>query len=39
MVPLAVTPIVVAVRKSLLNYGAAQFEQPDWTVVGFTKKK
>jgi peptide/nickel transport system substrate-binding protein len=34
-----VTPIAVAVRKGLVNYGAAQFEQPDWTVVGFTKKK
>ncbi|AWB93925.1 ABC transporter family substrate-binding protein [Aeromicrobium chenweiae] len=38
VVPLAVTPIVVAVRKDLANYGAAQFEQPDWTRVGFTKK-
>ena len=39
IVPLAMTPIAVAVRKSLVNYGAAQFEQPDWTAVGFTKKK
>ena len=39
VVPLAVTPIAVAVRTGLVNYGAAQFEQPDWTVVGFTKKK
>jgi len=39
VVPLAVTPIAVAVRKGLVNYGAAQFEQPDWTVVGFTKKQ
>ena len=38
VVPLAVTPIAVAVRKGLVNYGAAQFEQPDWTVVGFTKQ-
>ena len=38
IVPLAMTPIVVAVRKTLVNYGAAQFEQPDWTAVGFTKK-
>jgi peptide/nickel transport system substrate-binding protein len=38
VVPLAVTPIAVAVRTGLVNYGAAQFEQPDWTVVGFTKK-
>ncbi|WP_159542149.1 ABC transporter family substrate-binding protein [Aeromicrobium sp. 9AM] len=39
VVPLAVTPIAVVVRKGLVNYGAAQFEQPDWTMVGFTKKK
>lgn len=39
IVPLAVTPIAVAVRKGLVNYGAAQFEQPDWTIVGFTKKQ
>lgn len=38
MVPLAVTPIAVGVRKNLVNYGAAQFERPDWTIVGFTKK-
>ena len=37
MVPLAVTPIVVAVRDDLRNYGAAQFEQPDWTLVGLAK--
>ncbi len=38
MVPLTVTPIVMAVREDLRNYGAAQFEQPDWTIVGFVKK-
>jgi peptide/nickel transport system substrate-binding protein len=38
MIPLAVTPTVVAVRKGLVNYGAAQFEQPDWTTVGFVTK-
>lgn len=38
VVPLAVTPIAMGVRKGLVNYGAAQFEQPDWTVVGFTEK-
>ncbi len=38
MVPLNVTPIVMAVREDLRNYGAAQFEQPDWTIVGFVKK-
>lgn len=39
MVPIGVTPIVMAVRKGVVNYGAAQFEQPDWTVVGFIKEK
>lgn len=38
MVPLSVTPLVMAVRKDLRNFGAAQFEQPDWTIVGFVKK-
>ncbi|MFC5676613.1 ABC transporter family substrate-binding protein [Aeromicrobium endophyticum] len=38
VVPLAVTPVVLGVRKGLVNYGAAQFEQPDWTSVGFVKK-
>ena len=39
VIPLATTPIAVAVRDGLVNYGAAQFEQPDWTLVGFTKKR
>lgn len=39
VVPLAVTPIAVAVQDGLVNYGAAQFEQPDWTAVGFLTKK
>ncbi|MBD8608415.1 ABC transporter family substrate-binding protein [Aeromicrobium sp. CFBP 8757] len=38
MIPLAVTPVTVAVRNGLVNYGAAQFEQPDWTTVGFVTK-
>jgi peptide/nickel transport system substrate-binding protein len=38
VIPLAVTPVVVGVRKGLVNYGAAQFEQPDWTTVGFVTK-
>ena len=38
MVPLSATPNAIGVRKGLVNYGAAQFEQPDWTIVGFTKK-
>ena len=33
-----VVPIAV-VRKGLVNYGAATFEQPDFTTVGFTTKK
>jgi peptide/nickel transport system substrate-binding protein len=39
MIPLAVTPLVVAVQDDVVNYGAAQFEQPDWTRVGFTRKR
>lgn len=39
VVPLAVTPIAIAVRSGVVNYGAAQFEQPDWTSVGFIRTK
>lgn len=39
VIPLAVTPVVVGVRGGLVNYGASQFEQPDWTTVGFVTKK
>jgi peptide/nickel transport system substrate-binding protein len=39
IMPIAVTPITVAVRNGLVNYGASQFEQPDWTRVGFAAKK
>ncbi|MET0929312.1 MAG: ABC transporter family substrate-binding protein [Aeromicrobium sp.] len=39
VVPLAVTPTVVAVGDGLVNYGASQFEQPEWTTVGFLTKK
>jgi peptide/nickel transport system substrate-binding protein len=39
IVPLSVTPLVMAVRPRVANYGPSQFAQPDWTVVGFTKKK
>lgn len=35
MVPLAVEPVVVAVDKDVVNYGASQFVRPDWTRVGF----
>jgi peptide/nickel transport system substrate-binding protein len=38
IIPLSVLPDVVAVRKGLVNYGAATFEQPDFTIVGWTKK-
>lgn len=38
VVPLAVTPIAMGVRADVLNYGASQFEQPDWTTVGFAPK-
>jgi peptide/nickel transport system substrate-binding protein len=37
MVPLAMLPEVVAVKDGLVNYGAATFEQPDFTTVGFRK--
>lgn len=39
VIPLAVTPLAMAVRDGLVNYGAAQFEQPDWTSVGYLKEK
>ncbi|MCW2840479.1 MAG: hypothetical protein JWR55_1962 [Aeromicrobium sp.] len=39
VIPLAVTPVAVAVRDGLANYGASQFEQPDWTTVGFLTPK
>jgi len=39
VIPLAVTPIAIGVRNGVVNYGAAQFEEPDWTTVGFLTKK
>lgn len=39
MIPLAVTPVAVGVRGGVVNYGASQFEQPDWTTVGFAATK
>ncbi len=39
VVPLAVLPEVVVVRRGLVNYGAATFEEADFTRVGFTTKK
>ena len=39
VVPLAVTPIAVGVRGGLVNFGASQFEQPQWENVGFVTTK
>jgi len=39
MVPLTVLPEVVVVKDGLVNYGAATFEQPDFTTVGFRAKR
>ncbi|MEY2474999.1 MAG: glutathione transport system substrate-binding protein [Actinomycetota bacterium] len=39
VVPLSVLPDVVVVRPGLVNYGAAAFEQPDFTTVGFRARK
>jgi len=38
IVPLGVAPTVAAVRAGVVNIGAAQFRDPDWTVVGFRLK-
>jgi len=37
LVPIAPSPIIFAVGKGLVNYGASQFEYPDYTKVGFSK--
>ncbi len=39
VVPLTVLPEVVVVKDELVNYGAATFEQPDYTTVGFRAKR
>ncbi|MGA9101845.1 ABC transporter substrate-binding protein [Aeromicrobium sp.] len=39
VVPLSVIPDVVVVKRGLVNYGAATFEQPDFTIVGFRATK
>ena len=39
VIPLAVLPEVVEVKDGLVNFGAATFEQPDFTTVGFRAKK
>ena len=35
VIPLAVLPEVMEVKDGLVNFGAATFEQPDFTTVGF----
>ena len=35
VVPFYATPEVFGVAKGIVNYGARQFEYPDWTTVGF----
>lgn len=37
IVPIAANPTVYVVAKGLVNYGASQFEHPDFTRVGFRK--
>ena len=39
VIPLSVLPEVVVVKKDLVNFGAATFEQPDFTTVGFRAKR
>jgi peptide/nickel transport system substrate-binding protein len=39
VIPLAVLPEVVEVKDGLVNFGAATFEQPDFTTVGFRAAK
>ena len=39
VIPLAVLPDVVEVKDGLVNFGAATFEQPDFTTVGFRAEK
>ena len=39
VIPLAVMPEVVVVKDGLVNYGAATFEEPDFTTVGFSASK
>lgn len=37
IIPIAPLPNVYAVKSGLVNYGAAQFETVDWSVVGWKK--
>ncbi|MCS6711385.1 ABC transporter family substrate-binding protein [Brachybacterium sp. EF45031] len=34
VIPFYATPIIVGVKKGIVNYGASQFESVDWTAVG-----
>lgn len=35
VIPFYATPVIVAVKDTVVNYGASQFESTDWTAVGF----
>ncbi|PYI39278.1 hypothetical protein CVS30_04735 [Arthrobacter psychrolactophilus] len=35
LIPLTPTPITYGVKKGLVNYGSAQFQDIDWTTVGY----
>ena len=37
IIPIAPLPNVYAVKSGLVNYGATQFETPDWTIIGWKK--
>ena len=37
IVTIATTPTIWAVQKGIANIGAAQFQTPDYSMVGFTK--
>jgi peptide/nickel transport system substrate-binding protein len=39
VIPLTVLPEVMVVKDGLVNFGAATFEQPDFTTVGFRAKR
>ncbi len=37
IIPFYATPVVYGVKKGLVNYGASQFQIPDWTKVGWAQ--
>jgi peptide/nickel transport system substrate-binding protein len=37
IIPIATTPTIFAVEKGIVNIGAAQFQAPDYSEVGFKK--